>query len=493
MRLSNLLEHLINLPPNLDRHITGLAIDSREISPGEVFIALVGNQTTGEIYIESALQQGAIVILKEAPSIRLEQLANDIPCISLPQLSQRVGEMTAQFYHYPSRDLRIIGVTGTNGKTSVTHMLAQILSAYMPCGLIGTLGYGTYGALQPSLHTTPDAIRLQTWLAQFREQHRQAVAMEVSSHALVQGRVNGVIFETAVLTNLSRDHLDYHHTMTAYGAAKQQLFNWPNLKTAVINYDDPFGQQILANLPPSVTPLTYSIQHPTTSVYAHIQRYDANGCYLEIHSQWGNGTLVSPLFGQFNVSNLLAAITVLLNMGLTLPQLLPQLATIRAVPGRMERFGSINHPTVIVDYAHTPDALEKVLIALREHCQFTPSSDTNNSKLWCVFGCGGNRDRGKRSLMGEIAQRYADKVIITDDNPRHESSQAIINDILQGCSQPEAVIPERQAAIRYVLQQAKVGDVVLIAGKGHEDYQQIGEQRLPFSDRTLVTALLTSA
>ena len=278
MRLSNLLEHLINLPPNLDRHINGLAIDSREVRPGEVFIALVGNQTTGEIYIESALQQGAIAILKEAPSIRLEQLANDIPCISLPQLSQRVGEMAAQFYHYPSRDLRIIGVTGTNGKTSVTHMLAQILSAYMPCGLIGTLGYGTYGALQPSLHTTPDAIRLQTWLAQFREQNRQAVAMEVSSHALVQGRVNGVIFETAVLTNLSRDHLDYHHTMTAYGAAKQRLFNWPNLRTAVINYDDPFGQQVLANLPPNVTPLTYSIQHLTTSVYAHIQRYDANGC-----------------------------------------------------------------------------------------------------------------------------------------------------------------------------------------------------------------------
>ena len=213
---------------------------------------------------------------------------------------------------------------------------------------------------------------------------------------------------------------------------------------------------------------------------------------LEIHSQWGNGTLVSPLFGQFNVSNLLAAVTVLLNMGLTLSQLLPQLAMIRAVPGRMERFGSVNHPTVIVDYAHTPDALEKVLIALREHCQFT-SADTNNGKLWCVFGCGGNRDRGKRPLMGEIAQRYADKVIITDDNPRHESSQAIINDILQGCSQPEAVIPERQAAIRYVLQQAKVGDVVLIAGKGHEDYQQIGEQRLPFSDRTLVATLLTSA
>lgn len=493
MRLSDLLKHTINLPPNLDRNITGLAIDSREIRADEVFIALIGNQNTGEIYIEHALQQGAIAVLKEAPSIQLEQLANDIPCISLPQLSQRVGEMIAQFYHYPSRNMRIIGVTGTNGKTSVTHMLAQILSLYMPCGLIGTLGYGTYGALQSDLHTTPNAIRLHAWLAQFREQNVQAVAMEVSSHALVQGRVNGVIFETAVLTNLSRDHLDYHHTMTAYGSAKQRLFHMPNLNTAVINYDDPFGQQVLANLPANVTPLTYSIQTPTASVYAQIQRYDANGCYLEIHSQWGNGTLVSPLFGQFNVSNLLAVVTVLLNMGFTLPQLLPQLTTIRAVPGRMERFGSAHHPAVIVDYAHTPDALEQVLIALRTHCQLTASPDTSLGKLWCVFGCGGNRDRGKRPLMGEIAQRYADKVIITDDNPRHESSQAIINGILQGCPQPEAVIPERYAAIRYALQQAEVGDIVLIAGKGHEDYQQIGEQRLPFSDRNLVAALLTSA
>ena len=491
MRLSNLLEHLINLPPNLDRHINGLAIDSREVRPGEVFIALVGNQTTGEIYIESALQQGAIAILKEAPSIRLEQLANDIPCISLPQLSQRVGEMAAQFYHYPSRDLRIIGVTGTNGKTSVTHMLAQILSAYMPCGLIGTLGYGTYGALQPNLHTTPDAVRLQTWLAQFRDQNVQAVAMEVSSHALIQGRVNGVIFETAVLTNLSRDHLDYHHTMMAYGEAKQRLFNWVNLKTAVINYDEPFGQQILANLPHNITSLTYSIEHPAADIYAYIRSNDVSGCHLEIYSQWGNGTLVSPLLGKFNVSNLLATLTVLLNMGLSLPQLLAQLATIRAVPGRMERFGQAHHPTVIVDYAHTPDALEKVLITLREQNQLSAAVSVNNrGKLWCVFGCGGNRDRGKRLVMGEIAQRYADKVIITDDNPRHESSLAIINDILQGCPQPEAVIPDRQQAIRYVLQQAKVGDVVLIAGKGHENYQQIGEERLPFSDRTLVTALL---
>lgn len=489
MFLSDLLRHIITLPPALDRHITGLAIDSRNINPGEVFVALTGNQTQGEIYIESALQQGAIAVLKEAPSIQLEQLANDIPCISLPQLSQQVGEMTAQFYHYPSRNMRIIGVTGTNGKTSVTHMLAQILPQYMPCGLIGTLGYGTYGALQPGLHTTPDAIQLQTWLAQFRDQHVQAVAMEVSSHALVQGRVNGVIFETAVLTNLSRDHLDYHHTMTAYGEAKQRLFNWVNLQTAVINYDEPFGQQILATLPHNVTPLTYSIEHPAADVYAHIHSDNLSGCHLEIHSQWGNGTLVSPLLGKFNVSNLLATLTVLLNMGLSLPQLLPQLTTIRAVPGRMERFGQAHHPTVIVDYAHTPDALEKVLITLQT--QLSSASFKTRGKIWCVFGCGGNRDRGKRPLMGEIAQRYADKVIITDDNPRYESSPAIINDILQGCPQPEAVIPDRQQAIGYVLQQAKVGDVVLIAGKGHENYQQIGEQRLPFSDRTLVATLLT--
>ncbi len=470
MLLSELL--MDDLGAKLDRPVSGLALDSRSVCPGEVFLALAGSQAHGEIYIESALQKGAIAVLKEAPVAGVERLAGDIPCLSLPNLSQRLGDLAARFYGNPSGNMQIIGVTGTNGKTSVTHAIAHLLQA--PCGLLGTLGYGIYGALQPGLHTTPDAIHLQALLAQLRSQNVSQVVMEVSSHALAQGRVNGISFESAVLTNLSRDHLDYHKTMSAYGDAKRRLFTLS--KNAVINLDDAFGQSLLGG---NLRVFTYSLRDKTADVFAEIRGYNIEGCRLNIRSRWGEGELQSPWFGQFNVSNVLAALTVLLSMGFLLPDLLSQLASLPPVPGRMERFGQA--PTVIIDYAHTPDALEKTLLALREHLK---------GNLWCVFGCGGDRDQGKRRLMGEVAQAFADKVIITDDNPRHEASQAIIDDILQGCPEPAAVIPDRKEAIGYALVQAMVGDVVLIAGKGHEDYQEVGDQRLAFSDRAVVSELL---
>ncbi|MDM8557711.1 UDP-N-acetylmuramoyl-L-alanyl-D-glutamate--2,6-diaminopimelate ligase [Candidatus Parabeggiatoa sp. HSG14] len=498
MLLSDLLVQ--PLPALYNCSLTGLTLDSRAVRPGDIFLACQGTQVHGEIYIESAIQKGAVAILKEAPIHNIKTLTNGVPCISIPHLSQQIGGLAARFYGYPSRHKRIIGVTGTNGKTSVTHLIAQILQKEAPCGLFGTLGYGIYGALQSGLHTTPDAIQLQTLLAQLGTQNVSQVVMEVSSHALVQGRVNGITFETAVLTNLSRDHLDYHQTMTAYGNAKRQLFAMPDLKTAVINYDDVFGQDVLADLPSSITPLSYSTHDKKADVYAQIHAYDIHGCKLDIHTSWGKGQLHSPLFGQFNVSNVLAALTVLLNMGFPLSQLLTQLNIIEPIPGRMERFGQANQPTVIIDYAHTPDALEKTLLALHEHLKEKKPSESNHShfsdintptpKLWCVFGCGGDRDHGKRQLMGEIAQRYADKVIITDDNPRHETSQAIIDNILQGCPSPTAVISNREQAIHYALQNAMINDIVLIAGKGHENYQQIGDQRLPFSDKAVVSSLL---
>ncbi len=460
-----------------DRTVTGLALDSRKVRAGDLFVALAGTQVHGEIYIESALQKGAIAVLKEADVAHVEMLQGDIPCISQPHLSQQLGEIAARFYGYPSRKMQIIGVTGTNGKTSVTHAIAYLLPA--PCGLLGTLGYGIYGALQSGRHTTPDAIRLQALLAQLQAQNVSQAVMEVSSHALIQGRVNGIRFETAVLTNLSRDHLDYHQTMAAYGNAKRQLFSKPDLKNAVINVDDAFGQSVLSHLPKSVTPFTYSLHDKSANVYAQIRAYNTHGCQLDINTSWGKGHLQSPWFGQFNVSNVLATLSVLLSMGHPLPELLAQLSKLPTVPGRMERFGQAHQPTIIIDYAHTPDALEKALLALREHLK---------GQLWCVFGCGGDRDHGKRPVMGEVAQRLADKVIITDDNPRHEESQAIINDILQACPKPTAVIPNRAEAIQYALQNAVVGDVVLIAGKGHEDYQEIGDQHLPFSDRALVSS-----
>ncbi len=480
------LSELLPLPPEYDRTISGLTLDSRTVVPGEVFLALAGNHTHGEKYIDAALQKGAVAILKEAAVAQLEILRDDIPCISVPNLSQHIGEMAARFYGSTQCatpiKMNLIGVTGTNGKTSTTHFIAQILNSQAPCGLIGTLGYGIYQALQPGPHTTPDAIRLQALLAQLRAQNARWVVMEVSSHALAQGRVKGIQFDTAVLTNLSRDHLDYHQTMAAYSEAKKQLFFWPGLKTAVINQDDAFGQSLLTQLPATVTALTYSIQQPTADIYAKILHTNDQGYELQLETPWGTGQTQIPLLGQFNISNVLAALAVLLNLELPLSSLLKQFSSLQAVPGRMERFAQPPYPTVIIDYAHTPDALQQTLLALRKHC---------TGKLWCVFGCGGDRDRGKRPLMGEIAQRYAEVVILTDDNPRHEQSATIIEEIRQGCQQPPAaIIPDRKQAIYYAIQHANHSDIILVAGKGHENYQQIGNQRFPFSDRAVVRALL---
>ncbi len=474
-----LLSELLAIDLSSDHFITGLSLDSRIISPGNLFFAISGTQTDGKLYIDMVLQQGAVAILKQSNSFSIEILPGNIPCISFPNLAERLGEIVAKFYHNPSQNMSVIGVTGTNGKTSISHAIAHILQSYAPCGLFGTLGYGVYGNLQPASHTTPHAITLQSLFAELNQQHVSQVVMEVSSHALAQGRVNGINFETALLTNLSRDHLDYHKTMTAYSDAKRSLFAMPNLKTAILNYDDEFGRSILAELP---TALTYSIQERTANVYAKILSYNTNGCQLNIYSDWGNEQLHSPWLGHFNVSNILAILTTLLSMDFPLYELINKLTILPTVPGRMERLGSAGQVTTVIDYAHTPDALEKALLALREHLE---------GKVWCVFGCGGNRDRGKRQLMGEVAQLCADKVVITDDNPRHENSQVIIDDILQGCPTPTAVISDRKQAIEYALQNANVNDVVLIAGKGHEDYQQIGDQRLPFSDRDLVKLFLS--
>ncbi len=468
MRLNELLNNdsLSNIP------VTGLSLDSRTVQHGDIFFALRGTQTEGEVYIQSALKNGAVAVLKEASYYRFELLEGSIPCLSQPLLSQEIGNIAARFYKHPSRHMHIIGITGTNGKTSVSHIIAYLLHPYAPCGLLGTLGYGIYGALQLGEHTTPHALHLQALLAQLHAQNITQTVMEVSSHALVQGRVNGINFDTAVLTNLSRDHLDYHKTMTAYADAKRQLFVKP-LKKAIINIDDAFGQSLAI---PNT--LSYSLHHKHADVYASIRSYDLHGCHIDIFTPWGKGQLYSPWFGDFNVSNVIAALTVVLSMGFPLPDLLNQLAVLPPVSGRMERFGQAHQATFIIDYAHTPDALKQALLALRLHLK---------GKLWCVFGCGGDRDQGKRRMMGNIAQTYADSVIITDDNPRHESSQSIIDDILQGCDQPVSVIPDRTQAIHYAMHHAVVGDVVLIAGKGHENYQQIGDHRFFFSDRDLVS------
>ncbi|MCV6637966.1 UDP-N-acetylmuramoyl-L-alanyl-D-glutamate--2,6-diaminopimelate ligase [Candidatus Albibeggiatoa sp. nov. NOAA] len=473
MKLSQLIESDLVCDPD----ISGLTLDSRQVKSGDVFFALAGTQVHGERFIPMAIQNGAAAILREAAEF--QTYTKDKIChVDIPNLSQKLGSIAARFYNQPSQSMQVVGITGTNGKTSVSHYVAQLLP--QTCGLLGTLGYGVYGQLQAGQHTTPDAIRLQALFAEFKQQAIQHVVMEVSSHALVQGRVNGIEFDTAVFTNLSRDHLDYHQTMQAYQAAKLKLFQWDSLKTAIVNQDDALCKTIQQHLATNVRYLTYSIMDEAADIYAKIVQQHQQGYTLHIHTPWGQGQVELNLFGQFNIRNVLAALSVVLNQGMTLDDALDAVQKLQAVAGRMQCLIESNQPTIIIDYAHTPDALEKVLRASRQHC---------SGQLHCVFGCGGDRDKGKRPEMGQIAQQFADKVVITDDNPRHESSQAIIDDILSGCQLSDnnlQIVADRAQAIHTAIDQAQQQDIVVIAGKGHEDYQQVGDAFLHFSDEEQV-------
>ena len=374
-------------------------------------------------------------------------------------------------------------MTGTNGKTTTTSLLAQALDrGGRRCALIGTLGSGFPGRLDPSLHTTPDAISVHRLMSEFSAAGAEAVCMEVSSHALDQARVAGVAFDVAVFTNLTRDHLDYHGDMAAYAAAKARLFDFPHLDAAVINADDRFGQELIARSRPRTRIVSFGFDGG--DVHARAVHPSPAGLAIDVCTPTGNAEVRSPLLGRFNAANLLAVLAVLLVLDVPLAEAAAVLAHAQPPAGRMERFGRDDQPMVVVDYAHTPDALEKALIALREHTR---------GRLLCVFGCGGDRDRGKRPEMGAIAERLADIVILTNDNPRHEEPQSIIEQIAAGMRSTPTVIPDRTHAIRAALAEARPGDIVLVAGKGHEDYQQIGSERRPYSDRDTVRTLLQEA
>jgi UDP-N-acetylmuramoyl-L-alanyl-D-glutamate--2,6-diaminopimelate ligase len=350
------------------------------------------------------------------------------------------------------------------------------------CAIIGTLGYGFPGALDPSLHTTPDWITLHRLLAEFLAQGAAYVSMEVSSHALDQGRVNAVAFDVAVFTNLTREHLDYHRDMETYGNAKAALFAFPDLKYAVINVDDAFGRALIERVRGRLMVLSYGLAGGDVRALAlHPQ---PEGLILRVATPLGEAEITSALLGRFNAYNLLAALATLLALGMDLAEAVARLGQVRPMAGRAECFGGGRRPLVIVDYAHTPDALAQVLHALREHAK---------GRLWCVFGCGGERDRGKRPEMGRIAETLADEVILTDDNPRREDPERIIADILAGMHAAPRVLRDRRAAIAHAITGAAPGDIVLVAGKGHEDYQQVGEERRPYSDRDTVRGLLGGA
>jgi UDP-N-acetylmuramoyl-L-alanyl-D-glutamate--2,6-diaminopimelate ligase len=479
--------------------VTRLVTDSRAVKPGDTFVAYPGGTADGRQFIGQAIANGANAVIWETRGFNWNN-AWQLPNLAVTDLRHHAGEIADHVYGSPSQKLWIVGITGTNGKTSCCHWVAQSLCALgKKTALIGTLGNGFHPDLQPTLNTTPDAIRVHDLFADYLAHDAQAIAMEVSSHALEQGRVNGVQFDVALLTNLSRDHLDFHGNMQSYAAAKRRLFDWQQLKYAVLNLDDAFGAELAEQLRDTgVEVVGYGLNDDALAlaerlglrmVYGGALHMDVHGFRTQIHSSWGSGNLQGTLIGRFNVSNLLGVMAVLLVTGIPFNHALRELSAIGAVPGRMQTLGDgVGHPTVVVDYAHTPDALEKVLHAVRNIIGHE-SVENCDGKLICVFGCGGDRDRGKRPMMGAIAAKLADIVIITSDNPRGEEPLDIIAAIVSGITSEQRtanstyqIIEDRATAITQAVLDAHAADVILIAGKGHETYQEIKGVKYPFSD-----------
>jgi UDP-N-acetylmuramoyl-L-alanyl-D-glutamate--2,6-diaminopimelate ligase len=461
--------------------VAGLALDSRKVRAGDVFLAYPGEYGDGRDYIAQAIAAGAVAVIAEA-GFASAQFA--VPVLQIPNLRAAVSQIAGRFYDDPSAALTVIGVTGTNGKTSCTQLLGQALRLIgQSCGVIGTLGNSLDGSVGSGSLTTPDPIALQRQFAAWRGQRVTHVALEVSSHGLAQARVAGVAFRGAVFTNLTRDHLDFHGDMESYGAAKATLFDFAGLEFAILNNDDAFGAALAKKLQPRLPRvITYGFD-ATSTVHARSAVYRADGVDAQIATPWGAINARSYLLGDFNLSNLLAVIAVLGQLGIDardIENLIPQL---RPIAGRMECIRANTDIEVVVDYAHTPDALEHALSALRRHCE---------GQLWCVFGCGGDRDKGKRPLMGAAAERLADRVVLTSDNPRSENPKAIIADIQAGISGAVAVEINREYAIKFAIANAQTGDIILLAGKGHEDYQLIGNEVRAFSDSAVAHAMLTA-
>ncbi len=481
----------ITVVPN-DVLVSDITLDSRSVSQGGVFLACRGISSHGLQYLDRALAAGARAVLWEpAPDTEPPRLPGGTVGLAIPELRSRVGLIANRFFAAPSGRMRIAGVTGTNGKTTCCWLLAQALeSSGRRAAYAGTLGVGSPAALKRTTHTTPDCVSVHRELSDLHGQGVRFLGMEVSSHALAQERVSGVHFDTALFTNLSRDHLDYHKTMNAYAEVKARLLRLPDVRHRVINMGDAAGRRIAQALPPTL-PLTavwigvgeYR-ESSDTFVQARAVHAASDGLAVEFDSSWGAGRIQSRLIGDFNAENLVAVLAVLLLWELPLRDAVGALETATAPAGRMETFrGSAGQPLAVVDYAHSPDALAKALRAARKHCR---------GRLWCVFGCGGDRDPGKRSMMGAIAAELADEIILTDDNPRTEDPRQIIEAIIEGIPSGESVrvLRERARAISTALGEAGADDIVLIAGKGHEDYQIYGAASQPFSDRIEVQRLL---
>ena len=491
MRLAELLKGSIAVSEKHSKivdalEISGLSLDSRVVEAGHLFIALVGAKQHGLEHINQVINKGACAVLFDpsGEGNRLAENITDIPLIPVENLGFVLGELAARFYGNPSSALDVIGITGTNGKTSCSQFLGQLLD---DCGIIGTLGWGEWKQLNKTVNTTPDALAVQQILAEFVKEKKQTVAMEVSSHGIDQGRVNGVYFKGAVFTNISRDHLDYHGSMEAYLAAKLKLLQAPGLRFVVVNLDDASCDEIIAAVPESLVVWGVSAKGKSVnsgeSVIAEGIQHTLEGIEFDVSWNGKSQHIKALLYGDFNAENLLCVLAVMLAMGQSLTEAANKVESIKPITGRMERCETkANELSVFVDYAHTPDALYRVLASLRKH---------SHQALWVVFGCGGNRDTGKRPQMGSIAEQWADRVIVTDDNPRFENNVEIANDVLAGCSSDKVMlIQDRKQAIQHAITHAAENDCIVIAGKGHETYQEINGIQYPFNDKRIAEEAL---
>lgn len=461
--------------------ISGLRQDSRRVRDGDLFVALAGENHDGRRYVDSAVHAGAVAVLVESEHFS-EAEQGSVPVIGVPALKERLATLATRFHGNPAASLTVLGVTGTNGKSSVAWFLRDVLNmAGMPCGLIGTLGAGFRDYQLDTGHTTPDVLTLHEILAAFRDRGATHVAMEVSSHALTQNRLDGVSINTAAFTNLSRDHLDYHGDMDNYFIAKRRLFEAGDLAAAVINVADPSGQRLADSLVSNIRCVRVGGEAGDIRVRRLNQHAQGMNLVLSIGDEVVH--IDAPLYGYFNVENLMIVVGMLAVQGVSVPRIRNAMTALTPVPGRMEPVQGRDGPVVLVDYAHTPDGLEKALSGVREHF---------SGRVWCVFGCGGNRDAGKRPQMAAVAERLADVLVLTADNPRDERPADIINDMLVGLQQPEqaTVLVDRVEAVRHAVHRARPGDVVLIAGKGHEQWQEVAGKRLPMDDRELARAAL---
>jgi len=478
-------------------NINALVQDNRKARSGNLFIAHQGYNTHGLLYAQDAVAKGVSVVLWDGDLGNrdeiLDSISNKVLCLHCEDLKYKVGAIASRYYDQPSLSLNTIGVTGTDGKTSIAHFLAQCLDAYdVHCGILGTLGNGFINDLHPTGLTTVDALLVQKTLSEIQLAGANHVVMEVSSHGLDQGRVNGVAFSVAVFSNMATDHLDYHGTLDNYAAAKKRLFFTPGLAAAVINLDDEFGRVLAKEVSDHVCVWGYSLEQDVSKYkgcadyFIHVKQITAfeNGYHLSVKTPKGDADFDLPLLGRFNVSNALAVLSTLLVSNFSLQHAVSSLSAVQSVDGRVEIIAEPDKPVVVVDYAHTEQGLSAVCSSVREHF---------DGELWCVFGCGGDRDRSKRALMAKVAEKFADRIIVTTDNPRHEDPQAIIDEVMTGFASTDKVeaILDRRQAIDIAISNAQPQDVVLLAGKGHETSQIVGDVHIAFDDRRVAREFLS--